>query len=223
MVGKRKYGEGCAIAHALDLIGERWALLVVRELLLGPKRFTDLRGGIAGVSADVLSQRLRELIDAGVIVQVSVPPPTASQTYELTRWGAELRPVIDQLAMWGSRSETFDPLQRASVDSLMLSMGVLFDSRVVERFTAVIAMNIDGQRFVAEAVDGYLDVRRGDVASAAGTLTTSRERLASMLYGGRTLADAEVRGEAAVTGNRVVVQRFMSSFLAPPTRESNVD
>jgi DNA-binding HxlR family transcriptional regulator len=223
MVGKRKYGEGCAIAHALDLIGERWALLVVRELLLGPKRFTDLRGGIAGVSADVLSQRLRELIDAGVIVQVNVPPPTASQTYELTRWGAELRPVIDQLAMWGSRSETFDPLQRASVDSLMLSMDVLFDSRVVEQFTAVIAINIDGQRFVAEAVDNHLDVRRGDVTSAAGTLTTSRECLASMLYGGHKLADAEARGEAAVTGNRVAVRRFMSSFLGPPTRESNVD
>lgn len=221
MVGKRKYGEGCAVAHALDLIGERWALLVVRELLLGPKRFTDLRGGIAGVSADVLSQRLRELIDAGVIAQVCVPPPTASQTYELTRWGAELRPVINQLALWGSQSATFDPLQRTSIDALVLSMDVLLDPRAVGQYATVIAMNIDGQLFVAEAVDGHLDVRRGGTTSAAGTLTTSRKSLASMLYGGRTLADVEAQGEAAVTGDRVAVQRFMSSFLSPPTHESN--
>jgi DNA-binding HxlR family transcriptional regulator len=222
MVGKRKYGEGCAVAHALDLVGERWALLVVRELLLGPKRFTDLRSGIAGVSADVLSQRLRELVDAGVIAQVSVPPPTASQTYELTQWGAELRPVIDQLALWGSQSPAFDPLQRTSVDSLVLSMDVLCDPRVAfERSADLIALNIDGQRFVAQAVDGHLDVRRGAATSAAGTLTTSRTSLASMLYGGRTLAEAEAQGEATVTGNSAAVQRFMSSFRSPPTREGN--
>lgn len=221
MVGKRKYEEGCAVAHALDLIGERWALLIVRELLLGAKRFTDLRNGIAGVSADVLSQRLRELINAGVIAQVSVPPPTASQTYELTRWGAELGPVINQLARWGSQSVTFDPSQRTSVDALVLSMDVLFDPRVVGRYATVIAMNIDGQHFVAEAIDGHLDVRRGDTTSAAGRLTTSRKSMASMLYNGRTLADVEAQGEAAVAGDRKAVQEFLSCFPSPLTRESN--
>ena len=97
MVTKRTYCDGCAAAHALDLVGERWALLVVRELLLGPKRFTDLRAGLPGVSANVLAQRLRELERAGVVRRRKLPPPAASRVYELTDWGMELEPVIVRL------------------------------------------------------------------------------------------------------------------------------
>ena len=94
MVTIRSYEDGCAAAHALDLIGERWALLVVRELLLGPKRFTDLRAGLPNVSPNVLAQRLRELEQAGVVRRRKLPPPAASKVYELTEWGMELEPVI---------------------------------------------------------------------------------------------------------------------------------
>ena len=93
----RTYDDACAAAHALDLIGERWALLVVRELLLGPKRFTDLRAGLPGVSPNVLAQRLRELERAGVVRRRKLPPPAASRVYELTDWGKELEPVIVRL------------------------------------------------------------------------------------------------------------------------------
>src|SRR5829696_7888968 len=97
MAAMRAYCDGCATAHALDLIGERWALLVVRELLLGPKRFTDLRAGLPGVSPNVLAQRLRELESAGVVHRRKLPPPAASRVYELTEWGEELEPVIVRL------------------------------------------------------------------------------------------------------------------------------
>src|ERR1700682_5998806 len=126
MVGKRRYDEGCAVAHALDLIGERWALLIVRELLLGPKRFTDLRAGMPGASADVLAQRLRDLSESGVVRRKKLPPPAGSEVYEITEWGADLEPVITHLGRWGSRSATFDPAADSSVDSLVLSLRALF-------------------------------------------------------------------------------------------------
>ncbi len=101
---KRTYDEGCATAHALDLIGERWALLVVRELLLGPKRFTDLRDGLTGASPNVLAERLRGLGRVGVLRRRRLPPPAASEVYELTGWGRELEPVVIALGRWGARS-----------------------------------------------------------------------------------------------------------------------
>src|SRR3954470_15183429 len=94
MAGMRTYGDRCGIARALDVVGERWALLVVRELLLGPKRFTDLRAGLPGLGPDILSQRLRELEQAGIARRGKLPPPAASQIYELTARGQELEPVI---------------------------------------------------------------------------------------------------------------------------------
>src|SRR5256886_7021284 len=102
MGDKRTYGESCAASHALDLVGERWALLVVRELLLGPKRFTDLRSGLPHVGPDMLSQRLRELEAAGLIERATLPPPAAARVYALTARGHELEPVVLALGRFGS-------------------------------------------------------------------------------------------------------------------------
>ena len=104
MAGKRTYGDPCGIARGLDLVGERWALLVVRELILGPKRFTDLRVGLPQLSADVLAERLRDLEVAGVVQRRKLPPPAGSRVYELTAWGQELEPVVLAIGRWGSRA-----------------------------------------------------------------------------------------------------------------------
>src|ERR1051325_11264923 len=101
MAGKRSYGDACGIARALDVVGERWALMVVREMLLGPKRFTDLRAGLPHVSPDVLAQRLRDLEQAGVAHHPSPPPPYAPQAYERTSSGRALEPVLVELGRWG--------------------------------------------------------------------------------------------------------------------------
>src|SRR3954453_19527145 len=102
MPGKRSYADRCGVARALDVVGERWTLLVVRELLLGPKRFTDLRAGLPGLSADVLAQRLRDLETADVVRRATLPPPAGSKVYELPPRGFELEPVILALGRWGS-------------------------------------------------------------------------------------------------------------------------
>src|SRR3954447_23283874 len=101
---RRSYAQACGTAFALDLVGDRWALLVVRELILGPKRFTDLRDGLPGIGPNVLSQRLKELEDSGVLRRRTLPPPVGSTVYELTEWGRELDEVVIRLARWGARS-----------------------------------------------------------------------------------------------------------------------
>jgi DNA-binding HxlR family transcriptional regulator len=129
MASMRTYDDGCAAAHALDLVGERWALLVVRELLLGPKRFTDLRAGIPKASPNVLAQRLRELERAGVVRRRKLPPPAASRVYELTEWGLELEPAVISLGRWGARSPSKPRDAALGVDSLILSFRTMFDAR----------------------------------------------------------------------------------------------
>ena len=104
MGSKRTYGDACGIARALDVLGERWALMIVRELLLGPKRFTDLKAGLPHVSPNVLAQRLRDLEAIGVVRHHKLPPPAASQVYELTDWGTQLESVIMALGRWAARS-----------------------------------------------------------------------------------------------------------------------
>src|SRR3954469_11248779 len=104
MAGKRSYGDRCGIARALDTVGERWALLVVRELLLGPKRFTDLRAGLPNLGPDVLAQRLRDLEAAGIVGRGALGPPSGNRIYELTPRGQELEPVVLALGAWGSRA-----------------------------------------------------------------------------------------------------------------------
>src|SRR5919199_1777683 len=103
-MGRRSYGQFCGIARALDLVGERWALLVVRELVLGPKRFSDLRAGLPGIGTNVLTTRLRELEAGGVIARRELPPPAGSTVYQLTEYGRELQPVLLALGRWGARS-----------------------------------------------------------------------------------------------------------------------
>ena len=141
MVGKRKYDDGCAVAHALDLVGERWALLVVRELLLGPKRFTDLLAGVRGASPDVLTQRLRDLTETGVVRRKRLGPPTSAQVYELTTWGADLGPIVVGLARWASHSPGMRYDAPLGTDSAVLSLEALFDPPAAAGLDATIDTN----------------------------------------------------------------------------------
>ena len=100
----KRYDQYCPVAHALDVVGDRWALLVVRELMQGPKRYTDLADGLPGIGTNILAARLRDLEADGVVGKKILPRPAASRVYELTDYGLELKPVIRELALWGARS-----------------------------------------------------------------------------------------------------------------------
>jgi DNA-binding HxlR family transcriptional regulator len=215
MATKRTYCDGCAAAHALDLIGERWALLVVRELLLGPKRFTDLRAGLPGASPNVLSQRLRELEAAGVVRRRRLPPPAASRVYELTDWGMELEPVIIGLGSWGARSPSRPRDAELGVDSLILSFRTMFDARAAEGFGASYELRLGEESFRAEVAEGRFEVARGSAEEPDAIIESDAGTLAALVYEGRQLAEALRRGDVRIEGDEEAVERFLSLFSLP--------
>src|SRR5687768_14859291 len=156
MTTKRSYEDACATAHALDLIGERWALLVVRELVLGPKRFTDLRAGLPGISPNVLTQRLTELEEAAIVRRRKLPPPASAWAYELTEWGQELEPVIVKIGQWGARSPNLFRGVPISVDGLILSFRTMYSEEAAQGLNARYELRFGEDHFQAELADGKL-------------------------------------------------------------------
>ena len=215
MVTKRTYCDGCAAAHALDLVGERWALLVVRELLLGPKRFTDLRTGLPGVSPNVLAQRLRELERAGVVRRRKLPPPAASKVYELTEWGMELEPVIVRLGRWGARSPSKPRDAALGVDSLALSFRTMFDPLAADGLTASYELRLGEDLFRAEVADGRFEIARGGAEQPDAIIETDAATLAALVYDGRPLAEALRSGDVKIEGDESAVERFLTLFPLP--------
>lgn len=215
MVTMRSYDDGCAAAHALDLVGERWALLVVRELLLGPKRFTDLRRGMPNASPNVLSQRLRELERVGVVRRRKLPPPAASRVYELTEWGRELEPVITELGRWGARSP-FRPRDAGmSTDAFVLALRTMFDPRVADGLSASYELGLDEENFHAVVDNGRFEISRGHAEEPDARIEADASTLAAMVFEGRPLEQALRSGEVRIEGDRSAVERFLTLFPLP--------
>ena len=214
MESKRGYGDGCAMAHGLSLIGERWALLVVRELMLGPKRFTDLRAGLQGISPNVLTQRLEELERAAIVRRRKLSPPAAAWVYELTEWGLELESVIMALGRWAARSP-FLPEGGLNVDSLILSFRTMFDPHAAEGFTATIELRIGEERFHARVARGRMELIRGTADRPDAVIEADSNTLASVVYAGRKLADALRSGDLKVEGDKSAAKRFLALFPLP--------
>jgi DNA-binding HxlR family transcriptional regulator len=211
----RTYEDGCAAAHALDLVGERWALLVVRELLLGPKRFTDLRAGLPHASPNVLSQRLRELEGAGVVRRRKLPPPAASRVYELTEWGEELEPVVISLGRWGARSPSRPRDAGLGVDSLILSLRTMFDPRAAEGIEASFELRLGEDVFRAEVADGRFEIDREGAEQPAAAIEADPATLAALVYEGRPLDEALRSGKVEIEGDAEAVERFLTLFVLP--------
>ena len=215
-MGKRRtYGEACGIPRALDIVGERWALMIVRELVLGPKRFTDIRTGLPGVSPDVLAQRLRELEESAVIAHRTLPPPAASKVYELTDWGRELESVLIALGRWGARAPGAPPEECMSFDSHLLSLLTLFEPSVAGDFETVLKLELDGRSFRAEVAAGRLDIQPGEANDAVATVVGDPRALIDVAHGRRKLDEAVRGGDLTVAGDKRAVKRFVGLFPMP--------
>jgi len=216
-MAKRTYADPCGIARALDLVGERWALLVIRDLLLGPKRFTDLRVGLPHLSADVLAQRLRELERTGIVHRRKLPPPAGSQVYELSDWGRELEPVVLALGRWGSRAP-FPPTDaQLSVDSIVIALKTLFHAPAADGLHARYELRLEQQSFRATVADGLLEITRGGAEAPDAAIETDTGTLAAVLWHGRGLTGALRSGDLRIDGDRQVARRFLDLFPAPET------
>jgi len=216
MASRRTYDDGCAAAHALDLVGERWALLVVRELLLGPKRFTDLRAGLPEVSPNVLAQRLRELESGGVVRRSKLPPPAASRVYELTEWGLELEPIVVSLGHWGARSPWRSRDAALGVDSLVLSCRTMFDARAAEGLEASYELRLGEDRFRAVVDEDRFEIVRGGTERPDAIVEAEDAAvLRALVYEGRDLVEVLRSGDVRIEGDRQAVARFLTLFPLP--------
>ena len=187
------YGDACRLALALDLIGKRWALLVVRELLLGPKRFSDLRRGLPNASSNILAERLRELEDGGVIRRTTLPPPVAAKVYELTEWGQELEDVVTRLGAWGARSPSPPACRAIGTDSIVLALRSLFDPALAEGLSTSCDLAVGGEHFRVEVGGGRIELcRDGEGDAEAAIEADSAATLAAQLDDGVTKASGDV-------------------------------
>jgi DNA-binding HxlR family transcriptional regulator len=214
---RRRYGDPCGIARALDAVGERWALLVVRELLLGPRRFGQLRSGLPDLSPNVLSQRLRELTDAGIVGREVLPPPASVTVYELTDRGRALEPVLLELGRWGSATPRLGG-REMSAASLIVALKTMFDPNRGAA-AATYALRLGGESFTIEIGDGSIDVHRDAATHAATTLTTDVTTLRMIVFLGTGVRAAEEAGALTIGGDRRAAVRFPTYFTAPSTRE----
>jgi DNA-binding HxlR family transcriptional regulator len=212
MTTARRYDDPCGIARALDVVGDRWALLVVRELIFGPKRFVQLRHGLPGVSPNVLSQRLRDLEDAGVVRRDVLGPPADVPVYELTARGLALEPVLLELARWGSQQPLTAPGQ-LSASALLLALKAVFDPAA--GVGATFALRVDGDWFGLTAAGGSITIARGRAEHPAATLETDVATLRSVAFGREPVTAAERDGRLTVTGDRCLAERFTRMFPVP--------
>jgi DNA-binding HxlR family transcriptional regulator len=212
---KRTYGDGCGIAHALDVVGERWALLVVRELLLGPKRFTDLRDGLPNTSPNVLAQRLRELEQAGIVQRRKLPPPAGSSIYELTAWGRDLKPIVISLGSWALRSPSFPLDAPLGTDSIMLALETFFEADAAGELDASYELRLGENAFRVRVAGGEIELERGAADDPDAIVETDAGTLSAVIWNGRDLADALRAGDIAIAGDRRAVTRFLTLFPRP--------
>lgn len=213
---RRRYEDACGTAHALDLIGERWALLVMRELMLGPKRFSDLRADLPGISANTLTQRLEGLEQAGIVTRERLAPPASGQVYALTEWGYQSRPIMGALGRWATRSPAHDPGQHFSAVSLMLSFQAMHQPALSQDLKADIGFRLGRESYLARLDEGAVDVVRGDPSAAAVIFTGEPRAIAAAVYGGLPLGALEAEGALTIEGNRALAERFVTLFPLPP-------
>jgi DNA-binding HxlR family transcriptional regulator/putative sterol carrier protein len=214
----RSYGDACGIAHAMDLLGERWAVLVVRELIFGPKRYTDLRQSLPAASPTMVSQRLEELQAAGIVVRRRLGPPAGAWVYELTDWGHRLEPILVALGDWALRSSTFDGGGTLSPVSAALTLRTYFDPSRHPGWAASFDLRFGVDRFAVRISAGQLDVLREEAAAPDAVVDTDPRTFVEMLAGRQSAATASAARQLTVTGDQAAARRLLTSVTFPADR-----
>lgn len=208
----RWYGDACGTAFALELLGERWSLLIVRELIFGPRRFSDIRANLPGISAKALTERLGGLEANGIVTRVMAPEPTPAQLYCLTDWGYAAEPIIQELGRWAAASPLHDPTMPLSPASFMLSLRTMLDRDAARGVTMVAVFAIGTARFTARLASGAMPVERGEtMAPDLRFEAPAAPPLAAVFY--RSVAPEKIGVQ--VTGNPFHMRRFVDLFNLP--------
>jgi DNA-binding HxlR family transcriptional regulator len=218
----KEYGQFCPVAHALELVGERWSLLIIRELINGPKRYTDLAGALPGIGTNILAARLRDLEKVGVLQKRRLPPPAAAKVYELTPYGEELREPLYALGRWGARSlgppnpdDSFAPGWLVNAVRATCTGGCL-PEKVVE-------LRVDDESVTARFDDGELIVDTQPTENADTVIETDPSTLFCIASEQTTIRDAFKTKALKVTGDRETAERFLSLFSFDEPRSRPVE
>lgn len=212
---RRWYEDACGTALALEFVGERWSLLVMRELMLGPRRFGEIKAQLGGISANVLTQRLEGLERSGVLAKRRLPSPANVWVYELTPWGYEAEPILQAMGRWATRSPLHDPGLPLSPVSAMLSLRTMI---APDRppLAMTLAFRFPGDTFSARLDADGLEIERGDDTAADVTFATDTTSFVGLVYGKRAFAEAEAEGRLVLSGDRTLAQAFVDCFALPP-------
>jgi DNA-binding HxlR family transcriptional regulator len=209
----RRYHDPCGIARALDAVGDRWTLLVIRELIFGPKRFIQLRHDLHGVSPNVLSQRLRDLEDGGLVHRDVLGPPAGVTVYQLTPRGRALKPILLELGRWGSQELPPPAAGELSASALLLALETVFDPAAAA--DATFALSIDGDWFTVTVASNSIGITHARTEHPAVTFETDAATLRSVAFGREPITAAERDGRLTVHGSRHLAERFTRMFPAP--------
>jgi DNA-binding HxlR family transcriptional regulator len=212
MTRTRSAQDGCGIAYASGLLGQRWSLLLVRELLLGPKRFTDLRSGIPNISPNVLGQRLRELEESGIVRRRKLAPPAAVQVYELTDWGRELEPAVLALGRWATKSPSFPRDAEMGPDSLVLALKSTFQPNKAEGLDGSFELRLGEIPFKITVKGRRFEAARGAAESPNAVIQSAPHALAAIVFRGNRLGKAVDAGEVAIDGSRKAVKALFRAL-----------
>jgi DNA-binding HxlR family transcriptional regulator len=215
-VTSRTYGQYCGFARALEVVGERWALLVIRDLTVSPKRFTDLRNGLPGIPTNILAARLKELELAGVVRRRVLPRPAASVVYELTEYGAELDDVVRRLGLWGSKmlgQPRADEI--VTVDSLIVALRTIFQPEAARDLRVSYELRVGAIVLHARVDDGIVAVAAGALA-APDLVIDTQLAIKGLMAGELSPAEAIANGDVHLTGDPSLLERFVEIFHIPP-------
>ena len=208
--GRRGYDDACGTAHGLELIGERWALLVLRELMLGPRRFSQLRADLPGISANVLTQRLTELEQRGLVRRARLPPPASVQVYEATEWGLEAEAIVQTLGRWAARSPRHDATLPISGVSILLSMRTMIDTERARGLDAHLNFRFGDDLYTGDLSGGSIAISRGQHPAPDLTIAGEPQALAAVLYGKAPLDLIEW------SGDEQLLRRLIDLYHLPP-------
>ncbi len=212
----RSYRQYCAVARGLDLVGERWTLLIVRDLLTGPKRYKDLLAGLPGIGTNLLAARLRELEEQRIVVRRVLPPPAGSAVYELTEVGKALEPVITALGRWGHRFlGTRSEDEFLSANAYVLAMRAAFRPDTAANVTETYELRIGDQVFDVCVADGRCSTSEGQPGGADATLKMDVGTLSALLHGQLSPKEALTIGRIEVEGDAAALERFVKLFALP--------
>jgi DNA-binding HxlR family transcriptional regulator len=219
----RSYNQYCGLAYALDRIGERWTILIIRELIAGPRRFTDLLDGLPGISTNLLSERLKQLEQQGLIRRRTLPPPAGSAVYELTALGQALEPTLLELGKWGSQfvPASMEDATLLHANSYALTLKTFFRPERAQGLDETYELYIDDEVLQVRIAGGSLLVQQGDALTADAIFRTDMPTYLKLLSGELAPDEAISQGLIRIVGDPETLGRFLNMCGLPGVDETN--